>query len=330
MVIRTAVQAIVTLALGVFAAPPATDAQQPAKIARIGYLSLGTPGQSATRVAAFRQGLRDLGYVEGRDIAIEDMWAGEGQDRLPDLAAELVRLKVDVIVAINTPAARAAKDATRAVPIVFAVVGDPVGTGLVASLAKPGGNLTGMTNISAELSAKRLELLREAIPRATEVGVLWRPAYPIAAVALKETEAAAQALKVRLHPVGVQGPGDFERALSSMKKGRVGAILLLPDPLFFLHREALVTRLVRNRLPAMFNTREFAQAGGLITYGADSLATVPRAATYVDKILKGAKPADLPVEQPTRFELVINMKTARALGLTFPPSILVRADHMIQ
>jgi len=318
------------LTLGTLSAPLAAKAQQPGKVARIGVLSFGsaTPGSHIDE--AFRQQLRELGYVEGQNIVIEYRWAEGRAERLPDLAAELVRLKVDVIVAGGTPPPLAAKHATRTIPIVMAAAGDPVGSGLVASLARPGGNVTGLSTFTPELAGKRLQLLKEVVPGVSRVAVLWNAANPYAVLNMRETEAAAQTLGVQVQSLEVRGPDDFENALPAAIRGRAGALIVVDDPLTFAYRMRIADFAARNRLPAMYGFREFAEAGGLTAFGANLADLYRRAATYVDKILKGAKPSDLPVEQPTKFELVINMKTAKALGLTIPQSLLLRADQVIE
>ena len=314
------------------AAPLAAEAQQAAKIARIGYLV--TNLASASHVHdAFRQGLRDLGYVEGRNVVIEYRDAEGKLERLPALAAELVALKVDVIVASSPPAALAAKQATRTLPIVFASSGDPVTSGLVTSLARPGGNVTGLSALTQELVGKRLELLKQAVPGVSQVAVLWHPGVLGERTdkdALKGAEVAARALGVRPQFVETRGPADFDRAFSDMTRARAGALTVLPSTMFTSERRRLVDLVAKNRLPAMYPWREFVDAGGLMAYGPDLADSFRRAATYVDKILKGAKPGDLPVEQPTKFELVINLRAAKALGLTIPQSLLLRADQVIQ
>ena len=314
------------------AAPLAAEAQQAAKIARIGYLV--TNLASASHVHdAFRQGLRDLGYVEGRNVVIEYRDAEGKLERLPALAAELVALKVDVIVAAGPPAALAAKQATRTLPIVFASSGDPVTSGLVTSLARPGGNVTGLSALTQELVGKRLELLKQAGPGVSQVAVLWHPGVLGERTdkdALKGAEVAARALGVRPQFVETRGPADFDRAFSDMTRARAGALTVLPSTMFTSERRRLVDLVAKNRLPAMYPWREFVDAGGLMAYGPDLADSFRRAATYVDKILKGAKPGDLPVEQPTKFELVINLRAAKALGLTIPQSLLLRADQVIQ
>jgi len=320
-----------TAAIWLLVAPLAGAAQQPAKVPRIGYLSPLSPSSDSTRIEAFRQGLRDFGYVEGQNIAIEYRYAEGKFNRLPDLAAELVRFKVDVIVVASTPGILAAKNATSTIPIVMALSADPVPTGLVSSLARPGGNITGLSLLSGELSGKRLELLKEVVPNLSRVAVLWDPVNPATLLQLRETEAAAQVLGVQLQPLEVRGPNpDFERAFQDTAGGQAGALITLDDLLILIHRRKIVDFAAKKRLPAMYGFRELPDAGGLMSYTANRSHLFRRAATYVDKLLKGAKPADLPVEQPTRFEMVINMKTAKALGLTIPPSIMVRADQVIQ
>ncbi len=329
-VIRTAVQAFVALALGMLAALPAAGAQQPKKVPRIGVLWPYSPTVASPLAQAFRQGLRGLGYVEGQNIALEERWAEEKYDRLPSLAAELVRLNVDIIVAATTTAIQAAQHATRTIPIVMTITNDPVDSGFVASLARPGGNITGLSLLSPELSGKRLELLKEATPKVSRVAVLWNSSNPSHPLLLRETEAAARALRVQLQPLEVRGPTEVDSAFSTMTRDRAGALIVLPDAIFRNQQRRIADLAAKSRLPAMYWTRELVDAGGLMAYGANIPDLFRRAATYVDKILKGTKPADLPVEQPTRFELVINMKTAKALGLTFPQTILIRADHLIQ
>ena len=322
----------ITLLLGGLFNPVAAEAQQAAKIARIGYLARNLAASPHLH-EAFRQGLRDLGYVEGRNVVIEYRDAEGKLERLPALAAELVALKVDVIVAASTLAALAAKQATRTLPIVFAAAADPVASGLVTSLARPGGNVTGLSNLAPELVGKRLELLKQAVPGVSRVAVLWQPGAlgeRTEKDMLKGAEVAARALGVRLQFVEARGPADFDRAFSDMTRARAGALTVLPSAMFFSERRRLVDLAAKNRLPAVYPWREFVDAGGLMSYGPNLADLFRRAATYVDKILKGAKPGDLPVEQPTKFELVINLKTAKALGLTIPPSVLARADQVIE
>ena len=318
------------VALG--AVPLAAEAQQAGKVARIGYLAANLAGGPHQR-EAFRQGLRDLGYVEGRNVVVEYRDAERKLERLPTLAAELVALKVDLIVAPTTLAARAAKQATRTLPIVFISAADPVASGLVTSLARPGGNVTGLSSIASDLVGKRLEQLKQAVPGVSQVAVLWEPGglgERTEKDMLEGAEVAGRALGVRLQFVEARGPADFDRAFSEMTKARAGALTVLPSSMFGSERRRLLDLAAKNRLPTVYDRREFVDAGGLMAYGPNVADLYRRAATYVDKILKGAKPADLPVEQPTKFELVINLKTAKALGLTIPPSLLQRADEIIQ
>jgi ABC-type uncharacterized transport system substrate-binding protein len=303
------------------------EAQQAKKIPRIGLL---VPSSSDfTRKDAFLQGLRDLGYVEGKNIAIEYRYTEGELNRLPDLAAELVRLNVDVIVTAAISSVRAAKKATATIPIVFASVGDAVDSGLVSSLARPGGNATGLTFFAPELDGKRLELLKEAFPKITKVAFLWR--MPAArADPFKEAEAVAKTLGLRLQSVGVRGPDDFESAFKAAKSGGADALIVISNPLSNTYRARIVDLAAKNRLPGIYPSTDFVEDGGLMSYGADILDNWRRAATYVDKILKGAKPADLPVEQPKKFQFVINLKAANQIGLTFPPNVLARADKVIK
>jgi putative ABC transport system substrate-binding protein len=318
------------LAGGLLAAPLAAEAQRPANVPRIGYLSADDPAAASHLVEAFRQGLRNLGYVEGENVFIEFRFANGKYDRLPNLASELVSHRVDVIIAFTIPATRAAKNATTAIPIVFAQVLDPVDAGLVASLARPGANATGVSVMVEELGGKYLELLKEVAPRISRVAVLWEPAQPAGALLLRHIERAAASLGVQLQPIKVHGPNDFDSAFSSVTRMRADAFLVLPGSLFNLHRQRLAVLAAKSRVPAVFVRREFVDAGGLMSYAPNFADQSRHAATYVDRILKGAKPADLPIEQPTKFELVINLKTAKALGLTIPPSLLQRADHVIE
>jgi len=320
----------VVLILGITLAPLAAEAQHAAKVARIGYLVLSL---DAPRLGAFRQGLRDLGYIEGRNLVIEIRSADGKHERLPALAAELVALKVDVILAPTTVTALAAKQATKTIPIVFAGTTDPVASGLVTSLARPGGNVTGGSNLNSELVGKCLELLKQAVPGVSRVALLWQPGAVDEHTEkdrLKRAEVAARALGMRLQFVDARGPEDFDRVFSEVTRARVGALTVLGSSLFIIERRRLVDLVTKNRLPAVYPWREFVDVGGLMAYGANSADLYRRAATYVDSILKGTKPADLPVEQPTKFELVINMKTAKALGLTIPQSVLLRADQVIE
>ena len=311
---------------GLLAAPLASEAQQPGKSHRIGYLSSGA-SPSPSLIQAFREGLQELGYVEGRNITIESRSGGQ---LITSLANELVQLKVEVIVASGGPAVRAVQQATTTIPIVMAFSGDPVGTGLVASLARPGGNLTGLSFMSPDLSAKRLELLRETVPKATRVAALWNPDDPVYGLELRRTETTARALGITLHAIEVRAPHDFEAAFATAAKDRADAMIVFAHTLTIFNRREIIDLASRYRLPIMYGLREYVNDGGLIAYGPSLSQLYRRAAFYVDKILKGAKPADLPVEQPTKFELVINLKTAKALGLTLPPSLLGRADEVIQ
>jgi putative ABC transport system substrate-binding protein len=334
MMIR-GVAVIAVLALSLLAAPLAAEAQQAAKVARIGYLSPNLATGPHLR-EAFRQGLRDLGYVEGRNLVIEYRDAEGKVERLPALAAELVALKVDVIVTEggNTVVPLAAKQATRTLPIVFATAADAVGSGLVTSLARPGGNVTGLDSLSTELVGKRLELLTQAVPGVGQVAVLWLPGVygeRTEKEMLTGAEVAARGLKVRVQFVeATRDPADLDRAFSDMTRARAGALTVLPSNMFRREHRRLLDLAARHRLPAVYPWRDFVDAGGLMSYGASLTDLSRRAATYVDRILKGAKPGDLPVEQPTKFELVINLKTARTLGLTIPPSVMSQADQIIE
>jgi putative ABC transport system substrate-binding protein len=322
---------IAVLALSIVASPFASEAQPAAKVARIGYLAANLTASPHLR-EAFLQGLRDLGYVEGRNVVIEYRDAAGKYERFPALVAELVSLKVDVIVVTSTPAAVAVKQATRTIPIVFTWAADPVGSGLVTSLARSGGNITGLSILAPDIIGKRLELLKQAVPGVSRVAALWHPGDYVERMEkdmLTEADRAARALGLRLQVVEARGPEDFDRAFSDMTRARADAVTVQSTNIFFIERRRLVDLAAKNRLPAMYLTREFVDAGGLMSYGPNIADLHRRAATYVDKILKGAKPGDLPVEQPTKFELVINLKTAKALGLTIPPSLLVRADHVI-
>jgi ABC-type uncharacterized transport system substrate-binding protein len=323
---------VVVLAVGLLCAPLAVEAQSAAKVPRIGFLTANLAPNPHLR-EAFLQGLRDLGYIDGRNVVIEYRDAEGKFERLPTLAAELVALKVDVIVAGGTPPALAAKQATKTIPIVFASAPDPVTDGLVTSLARPGGNITGASNLNPELVGKRLEQLRQAVPGVSRVAVLWHPGGRPERTEkdmLREADVAALALGLRAQFVEARGPADFDRAFSDMTRSRADALTVLGSVMLFNQRRRLVELAARNRLPGVYPAREFVDDGGLMAYGPSIADVFRRAATYVDKILKGAKPGDLPVEQPTKFELVINLKTARALGLTIPQSILQRADHVIE
>jgi len=307
-----------------------TEAQQPKKVPRIGFLAATSPSVEAARIEAFRQGLRELGYVEGKNIIIEWRWAEGKFDRLPDLAAELVRLNVDVIVTGGSTSSGAAKEVTTTIPIVMAQVNDPVGSGFVASLARPGGNMTGLSTLVPELSGKRLELLKEVIPKLSHVTVFGESTTPGNARSLKETELAARPFKVQVQYIDILGPKDIESAFRQASKGRADAVLVLGAPILISQRKQIADLAVKNRLPAMYGQPEYVEDGGLMSYGVSVVDLYRRAATYVDKILKGRKLADLPVEQPTKFELVINLKTAKEIGVTIPQSVLFRADKVIK
>src|SRR5918996_4088627 len=307
-------------------------AQQAGKVSRIGFL-LPNPSSDPTTesgLEGFRKGLRDLGYNEGKNIAIEYRFAEGKLDQLPRLAEELVRLKVDVIVTGGNEAIRASKKATSTIPIVMAFSGDPVGTGFVASLARPGGNITGLTSISQELVGKRLEILKEVVPQASHVAMFWSPDNPLPASTKKEIEDAAKTLRVTYRILEVTEPNDFESAFSTIRTDGARALVVLPGGFMTTHRKRIVELAAKNRIPAVYGNRRFVGAGGRMSFGAVRLEDFPRAAYYVDRILKGAKPAELPVEQPTKFELVINLKTAKQIGLTIPPNVLVRADRVIK
>jgi putative ABC transport system substrate-binding protein len=319
-----------TLAGSLLAAPLAAEGQQAGKVWRIGYLDQGSAARRGY-VDGLRQGLRDLGWVEGRNIAIEVRFAEGKTDQLARLAAELVRLKMDLIVTSTTPAALAAKHATTTIPIVIGFVADPVGSGIVASLAHPGGNITGWTHSGRELRVKYLELLKDVVPSATRFGVLWNPANQVHQPSLQNIEGAARQLKVELYLAGAQEPQELERAVSGLMEKRIQALVVFPDGMFQSQTSQIVALAARHRLPAVYGLREFVEDGGLMAYGAN-VATMHRelSASLVDKILKGARPASLPVAQPTKFDLLINLKTAKALGLTIPPSLLQRADQVIE
>jgi putative tryptophan/tyrosine transport system substrate-binding protein len=318
------------LTLGPLAAPFAAEGQEGGKVPRIGWLGGPTRESADTFVREFLRGMKDLGWVEDQNIMIEWRFAGGRAERLPGLAAELVSLRVDLIAAPSTPTAVAAKNATKTIPIVT-VGGDPLGSGIVASLARPGGNITGLTSaVGPEIAGKQLALLKETVPRVSRMAVLWNPSTPGNALALRETEIAARALKVELQVLEARRLDDFGSAFAAASTRRDGALLILGDVMFTTYRAQLAKLALKNRLPTIYGSRQFVDEGGFMSYGADVLNNFRRAAVYVDKILKGAKPADLPIEQATKFELIINLKTAKALGLTIPPSLLGRADEVIQ
>jgi ABC-type uncharacterized transport system substrate-binding protein len=328
----SAIGCIVTLTLTTLLAPLLADAQPPARVPRVGLLWLGpmTDRKRLQDYEAFRQGLRELGYVEGQNLALE-LRSAEGQpERLPALAAELVHLKVDLIMAVPTIAVQAAKQASNTIPIVMGPIDDPVASGFVASLARPSGNITGLSLMSPEVSAKRLELLQEAVLGLSRVAVLWNSAHLSKVLEWRETQAAAEKLGVTLRSVEVQRRDDFDAAFAAMTEWSPNALIVVGDPLTITHRARIVEFAAKSRLPAMYSFRQFADEGGLMAYGPSFPALFRRVAAFVDKILKGVKPADLPVEQPTTFELVVNLKTAEALGLTLPPSVLFQANEVIK
>jgi putative ABC transport system substrate-binding protein len=320
---------LLTSLAGALAAPLAAEGQLADKVVRVARLSPISASTDVPILQALRQGLRDHGWVEGQNITFEYRFAEGNLARLPELAAELVRLKVDVIVPGSTSAALAAKNATKTIPIVMVITGDPVASGLVASLARPSGNVTGVTALGEDLSGKRLEVLREAVPGVSRVAVLTNPAYADTEPFLKGTERAARTSRVQLRMVEVRDPAELEKAFAAMSREHAGAFVVGTDPFFNTNRRRIVELAAKNRLPAMYGLREYVDDGGLMFYGASLPDMYRHAATYVDKILRGAKPADLPVEQATRFELVINLKTAKALRLAIPPSLLLRADQVI-
>jgi|SRR5262245_4083000 len=327
----TVLMLLVTLALGILMAPLAIHAQPPAKISRVGWLDDGMRADKASLHEAFLQGLRDLGYVEGQNLVIERRGAERQLERLPELAAELVRLKVDVIVTTGgVPATSAAKRATSSIPIVMADAGDPVGTGLVANLARPGGNVTGLSVMDPDLTGKRLQLLQEIAPTISHVAVLYHPGFPGTIVGMREAQATAPALGLTILPMEVRAPDELDDTCATMMRLGADALLTFGDPFTSAHQSRILEFAAKNRLPAMHFLRDLVQGGGLMAYGHRSADLYRRAATYVDKILKGAKPADLPVEQPMKFELVINVKTAKELGLTIPPTLLFQADEVLR
>ncbi|HKA45345.1 MAG TPA: ABC transporter substrate-binding protein [Burkholderiales bacterium] len=320
---------LIALGAGALSAPFASLAQQQTKVARIGFLGAETPSDTATRVEAMRSGLRDLGYVEVRNIVIEFRWAEGKYDRLRDLAAELVGLKVDVIVTDGAKAVLAAKQATTTVPIVIGNVSDPVALGLVSSLARPGGNITGSASFGPETVAKRLELLRQFMPHLRRVGALLNPGNPSSAPKLEAMQTAAKSLKVELYPAEVRASSEFDGVFASLAAKRVEAVIVDTDTLFVANGNAIAVIATKTRLPSA-GSAEYAEAGGMLGYGPNLLELFRRAAYFIDRILKGARPGDLPIERASRFELVINVKTAKALGVTIPKAVLVRADRLIE
>jgi putative tryptophan/tyrosine transport system substrate-binding protein len=321
---------VLTLCAMLFALCVSAEAQQPGKVSRIGYLITSSPSAIAPRMDAFQQGLRELGYIEGQNIVIERRHAEGKLDRIPELAAELVRLNVDVIVTSGPTATRPAKGATSTIPIVMTFDDDPVGSGFVASLAHPGGNITGLSTLAPEISGKQLELLKEIVPRLFRVAAFGTSTRQGTAQALKEMELAAGALAVKLQYLDIEDPKYIETAFRAASKGRADALLVLQSPVFNSQRAQIANLAQKSRLPAAYPRREFVEDGGLMSYGASISDLDRRAATYVDKILKGAKPADLPVEQPIKFEFIINLKAAKQIGLTIPPNVLARADKVIK
>jgi putative ABC transport system substrate-binding protein len=318
-----------SLSTMLFALCLSAQAQQP-KVPRIGVLGGGSASANAGRIEAFRQGLRELGYVEGKNIVIEQQWAEGKLDRLAALAAELLRLKVDIIVSAGPTVTRAAKEANITIPIVMGFDDDPVGSGFVVSLARPGGNITGLSTLSPGLSGKQLELLKEIVPKLSRVAVIGSLAHPGTVQTLKETELAGGAFGVKLQYLDVLSSEDLETAFRAAGKAHADAVLVLTSVVTNSHRKQIVELAAKNRLPAIYYTAEWGEAGGLLTYGASFPDLFRRAATYVDKILKGAKPADLPVEQPKKFEFIVNLKAAKQIGLTIPPNVLARADRVIR
>jgi putative tryptophan/tyrosine transport system substrate-binding protein len=323
---------IITLALTatLFALWNFAEAQPSKKVYRIGYLSAASAEADKNRFAAFLRGMQELGYTEGKNIVIEQRYAAGQFERIPDLATELIRLKIDVLVAYGEPAILASKNATSTIPIVMTVHPDPIGDGLIASLARPGGNVTGLSDLHTVLVTKRFEILKEVVPSASRIAVFFHAGNPTLQRQLKDIENVAPAFGVKVLPVPVTGPDDFERAFATMKKKRVGGVMVLGSPLIGNNRRQILELVAKNRLPAIYTVRENPDAGGLMSYGTNFNDLWRRAATYVDKILQGAKPADLPVEQPTKFELVINLKAAKQIGVTIPPNVLARADRVIK
>jgi putative ABC transport system substrate-binding protein len=330
------IELAVILAVSLFLVPLAAGAQQTGKLFRIGLLSPaspsdanGKPSDLAVLFTAFQESLRELGYVEGQNIKVESRWAEGNYDRLPDLAADLVSLRVDVIVTYGTPASQAAKRATGTIPIVMAAIIDPVASRLVASLARPGGNVTGQSMMSPDLAEKQLEILKEAVPKIARVAVLHNPANPGNAPQVRHAQDAARTLGVRLQILGARGPGEIDSAFVAMINEQAGGVIVLVDAVLQNNRTRVTNLAARHRLPAVYGLGEYAEVGGLLAYGPNRLDMFRHAATYVDQVLKGAKPGDLPIEQPKKFALIINLKTAKALGLTIPQSLLVRADEII-
>ena len=320
---------VLSLCAVLFALSFPAQAQQLKKVPRIGYLAVSTPSAHSARVAAFRQGLRDLGYIEGQNIVIEIRYAEGNSNRLPEAAAELVRLKVDAIVTTGTEGTVAAKQATTTIPIIM-TTGDPLAAGIIASLARPGGNITGLTNVATDLTGKRLELLKETVPSMTRTGFLWYPPDPGGVVNFKAIEPTARTLGLEIQSLEVRSPKEFDGVFKTATERHVHALAVQSSGLFNAHRTRITELVSKVRLPSMFSEAAYVEAGGLMYYGPNTPDLYRRAATYVDKILKGRKPADLPVEQPTKFEFIINLKAAKQIGLTIPPNVLARADKVIK
>jgi putative tryptophan/tyrosine transport system substrate-binding protein len=319
--------------VGAVLAASLVDAAQPETLPRVGvllYMASPMAGQSNPFLDAFRGGLRDLGYVEGRNVVLEYRWAGGSDQRAAELAAELVRLNVAVIMSAGTPATAAARAATSTIPIVMTAVGDPVGSGIVASLARPGANVTGLSLLDVDLDGKRIELLKEAVPGLTRIAMLWSPNDPGMALAFSRVEVASRTLRLALQSLAVRDPGEFPGALQAAGTGRAEALIVTAQPFTIRHQRQILDVATKLRLPAMYTDRRFVEAGGLMAYGPSLVDVYRRAATYVDRILKGARPADLPVEQPTKFELVLNLRAAKALGLAIPAPLMARADQVIE
>jgi putative ABC transport system substrate-binding protein len=310
--------------------PAGSEAQQAGKVARIGYLSAASAEADKNRFAHFQRGMQELGYIEGKNIVIEQRYAAGQFKKIPELSAEFIRLKVDVLVVYGESAILAAKNTTSTIPIVMTVHPDPVGDGIVSSLARPGGNVTGLSDLHTVLVTKRLEILKEVVPSASRIAVFFHAANPTLLRQLKDIQDIAPAFRVTVLSAPVTGPDDFDRAFTMMRKERAGALMVLGSPLIGIHRRKILDLAAKNRVPAIYTVRDNPDAGGLMSYGADFHELWRRAATYIDKILKGTKPADLPVEQPTKFEFVINLKTAKQIGLTIPPNVLARADSVIR
>src|SRR6516164_6417047 len=320
---------IINLLGGAVSLPLTARAQQPVKLARIGFLGLGPASAWSSRVETLRTGLRDLGWVEGKNIVIEFRWADSVQ-QLPELAAELVRMNVDVIFAPSSTMVEPARQATKTIPIVFSNHADPIGSGHVASLPRPGGNITGLTDQTSDIDTKAMEMLKEVVPQATRIGVLWNPTTPSPVPGLQAVKTAGERLALTLHIVPAAAADDFDAAFASMARENVGGVFVVPAPVTITQRARLAELALKHRLPAMFGSKENVEAGGLMSYAADRIDLARRAALYIDKILKGANPAGLPVEQASKFQLVINLKTAKALGLEIPPTLLARADEVIE